>query len=158
MPVSVRSLQSKAGLTIRTRKGATVYPESAPQNTVPFGVDNVSGTGTLLAGSNGTWVITSLVVSFNPAVNSTVRVSFTGGASAQASLPGSPSAPPPPPASLITAPMSIGNGTSFQFTVSGSGTVSISGTAYLATVASKTNPDAQVIASPIDSNPAGDLG
>jgi hypothetical protein len=161
MPIALRSLQSKSGITLRTRKGANVFPETSPQNSQAFGADNVSGGATLLAapGAGFCWVITSLVVSLNPGVGNTVRITFTGGLAAQATMPTGGTAPAPAPAALVNSPTAMAANASFGYTVSGTGTASISGTAYKATVASVFNPQsAQVIATPIDSDPAGDIG
>ena len=103
-------------------------------------------------------MITSCIVSFNPDVNTTLRANFTGGLSAQATMPGSPSAPPPPPASIVTAPSAIAANTVFNVAAAGNGKLSVSGTAYKATVPSATNPASQVVVTSIDSNPPGDLG
>ena len=48
--ISRRSLQAKGGITIRTRKGVTVFPETSPQNATPFGTDNLAAGGPV---SNG---------------------------------------------------------------------------------------------------------
>jgi|SRR5882724_3566893 len=160
-----RSLQSKAGITIRTRKGASVLPETSPQNAVAFGADNLTagnGTNFLAApGAGFAWIITSLVVTSDAASGYGVRVTFTGGLAAlfQSIVGGTV----PPGQSLIAGPFAVAANTAFGCgsTLIGAGPVhySVSGTAYKATVASIFNPQAtQVIGVPIDSDPSADLG
>src|SRR5438270_13676932 len=102
MPRAIRSLQKKAKLTVRTLKGASVFPETSAQNSTPFGVDNATagaaGANFLSApGAGFCWVITSLIVSFNVGPSNTVRVTFTGGLAAQASAPAGATSPAAPP-------------------------------------------------------------
>lgn len=164
MAIARRSLQSITGITLRTRKGTPILPESSPQNSQSFGVSNQtagSGPSSLLAapGAGFCWVITSLYVSTDITQQGTnvgsILVHFTGNISV--------SAGGVAPLSLISVPTAVAANTSFQIdqaTVGPAGThFTVTGTAYKATVATVTNPDtSQVIATPIDSNPAGDLG
>lgn len=162
MPVIRRGLQSKVGITIRTRKGSAIFPETSPQNTVAFGL-NAGGAGgaNFLAapGAGFCWVITSLVCSFLPTAGNTVTVQFTGGLAAQASQ-NSTSTTPQVPAVLVNAPTAMPANTAFGYTIGGTGgTVSISGTAYKATIGTTFNAiPGQVTAIPIDSNPSADIG
>src|SRR5947207_1051102 len=117
MPViSRRSLQAKGGISIRTRKGAPVFPESSPQNAVAFGVDNLAAGSNqnLLAapGAGFCWVITSLFVSSDASGNG-VRVNFTGGFAAVFNSPTN-SVPCPGPQQLIAAPAAIAANTIFN--------------------------------------------
>jgi hypothetical protein len=159
---ATKRASGRTGTTVRTRQGVNIFPETSPQNSQAFGLDAGSAGGANFLAAPGAgfcWVITSLVVSFNPALGNTIRVQFTGGLSAQAFQPSSGTAPTPPPATVVTSPTAMPANSAFGYTITGSGTVSISGTAYKATIATITNPQtAQLITTPIDSDPSTDLG
>ena len=159
MASEMRSAQGKTGITIRTRQGTNIFPESSPQLIIPFGAALTAGGGTNFLAAPGAgfcWVVTFMTISSDAGTQGGVSVTFTGGLAC--TITGST------PQTLISSPVGTNANVAFGCSSSlfgGSGPVhfSVSGTAYKATVVTATNPSpSQLIATAIDSDTPTDLG